>query len=38
MQTLQELKKQGVEFKGEIFEEPGFIRDIATTDTVSQCD
>ncbi len=31
-QTIEELKKRGVEFKGEIFEAPGFIRDIATTD------
>jgi len=30
--TMKELKKRGVEFKGEIFEAPGFIRDIATTD------
>ena len=29
---VQELKKQGVEFKGKIFEAPGFIIDIATTD------
>ena len=31
-QTIERLKKRGVEFKGEIFEAPGFIRDIATTD------
>jgi predicted enzyme related to lactoylglutathione lyase len=30
--TKEELTKRGVEFKGEIFEAPGFIRDIATTD------
>jgi catechol 2,3-dioxygenase-like lactoylglutathione lyase family enzyme len=30
--TVEELKAKGVEFKGEIFEAPGFIRDIATTD------
>jgi predicted enzyme related to lactoylglutathione lyase len=30
--TKEELTKRGVVFKGEIFEAPGFIRDIATTD------
>lgn len=31
-QTMEGLKKRGIEFKGEIFEAPGFIRDISTTD------
>jgi glyoxylase I family protein len=30
--TIEELTKRGVVFKGEIFEAPGFIRDIITAD------
>jgi predicted enzyme related to lactoylglutathione lyase len=30
--TKDELTKRGVVFRGEIFEAPGFIRDISTTD------
>ena len=31
-ETIEKLKAKGVTFKGEVFEAPGFIRDIATTD------
>jgi catechol 2,3-dioxygenase-like lactoylglutathione lyase family enzyme len=31
-ETIGELKSKGVVFKGDVFEAPGFIRDIATTD------
>ena len=32
LETIEKLKAKGVIFKGEVFEAPGFIRDIATTD------
>jgi glyoxylase I family protein len=32
VKTMDELTNRGLQFKGEIFEAPGFIRDIATTD------
>lgn len=31
-ETIEKLKAKGVTFKGEVFEAPGFIRDIATAD------
>src|SRR5688572_2342709 len=31
-ETIEKLKAKGVTFKGDVFEAPGFIRDIATTD------